>query len=70
MPHELKSIEEIDEKLLARTFVVYRKATPDGIKYKLRTKKTLFTLVVDQEGSGEIENLIEGSGQGIEIVDA
>ena len=69
MPHELTSIDEIDDKLLERTFVVYRKGTGDQIKYKLRTKSTLFTLKVDQDDASDIEGRISDSGFPIEIID-
>jgi hypothetical protein len=69
MPHELQNLDELTDTLLARTLVVYRKGGADMIKYKLRTKKTLFTIKVPQGETTEIETRIEGSGQPIEIID-
>mgnify|MGYP001425529903 CR=1 FL=1 len=50
MPRELNSMEEIDEKLLSRTSLVYRKAVKEGVKYKFRTKRTIFTYLADNYG--------------------
>jgi len=69
MPHEITSMDEIDEKFLERTFVVYRKGLGDIIKYKFRTKSTLFTIKVDQENSSQLQSKIEGSAFPIEIID-
>jgi len=69
MPSELTSLDEIDEKLLERTFVVYRKGTGDEIKYKLRTKSTLFTIKIPQGEASTIETKINNSGFPIEIID-
>ena len=70
MPHELESIDDIDDKLLARTFEVYRKGIGgDMIKYKLRTKKTLFTIKIESASASKIESKIEASTHPIEIID-
>ncbi|MHA2501296.1 MAG: hypothetical protein ACXAE3_00285 [Candidatus Kariarchaeaceae archaeon] len=70
MPAELQSIDDLTDSLLERTYEVYRKGSEHGmIKYKFRTKKTLFTLKVEQAGAAAIESRIEGSGNPIEIVD-
>ena len=70
MPQELTSIDEITESLLERTFEVYRKTSPGGmLKYKLRTKKYLYTLKVEQASAGKVEGRISESNHPIEIID-
>lgn len=66
MPHELTS-EEITDKILARTLVVYTKRSGDNVKYKLRTKKTLYTVKATPEQAEEVENKIRSAGN-IDIV--
>ena len=70
MPRELTSVEEIDEKLLSRTSLVYRKAVKEGVKYKFRTKRTMFTYLADVKKTAEIEDKINTSGFSIEIIEA
>lgn len=70
MPAELQSIDDITDTLLDRTFEVYRKNVAGGmIKYKFRTKKTLFTLKVEQASASEVESRIESNSSPIEILD-
>ena len=66
MPHELTS-EEITDKILARTLVVYTKRAGDYVKYKLRTKKTLYTIKTTPEQASEVEAKIKNAGN-IEII--
>lgn len=66
MPHEL-TFEEITDKILARTLVVYTKRSGDHVKYKLRTKKTLYTIKTTPEEASEMEAKIKNAGN-IEII--
>jgi hypothetical protein len=66
MPHEITS-EEIPDDILARTLVVYTKRSGDYVKYKLRTKKTLYTYKVLPEKAENIETKLRSLGS-IEIV--
>lgn len=66
MPHELTS-EEITDKILARTLVVYTKRSGEFVKYKLRTKKTLYTIKTTPEEASAIESKIKNAGN-IEII--
>ncbi len=66
MPHELTS-EEITDKILARTLVVYTKRSGDYVKYKLRTKKTLYTIKTTPEEASAVESKIKNAGN-IEII--
>ncbi|MHA2029391.1 MAG: hypothetical protein ACW99A_06700 [Candidatus Kariarchaeaceae archaeon] len=66
MPHEITS-EEIPEDILARTLVVYTKRSGDFVKYKLRTKKTLYTYKVLPDQAEKIETKLRSLGN-VEIV--
>ncbi|MHA2251348.1 MAG: hypothetical protein ACXAD7_13385, partial [Candidatus Kariarchaeaceae archaeon] len=65
MPHELKEIDEITESLLNRTIVAYSKRSGEYVKFKLRTKKTLYTIKASPDEASAIENKINSSGHSI-----
>lgn len=68
MPKELKSIDDINDKLLDRTLVVYTKRSGENVKFKFRTKKTLYTLVTSPAEADKIERSISGQGRSIDII--
>ena len=67
MPHEFTSQEEITDKVLARTLVVYTKKSGDSVKYKLRTKKTLYTFKAQTDQVEDVESKIRNAGN-IDII--
>ena len=67
MPKEIK-IEDINEKLIERTTSVYKRRAGDFIKYKLRTKKTLYTIKVPTSESDAVEKAITTSGKNVDII--
>ena len=67
MPHELTTQEEITDKILGRTLVVYTKKSGDFVKYKLRTKKTLYTFKAQPDQVEDVESKIRNAGN-IDII--
>ena len=67
MPKEIH-LEDINEKLIERTLAVYKRKAGDHIKYKLRTKKTLYTIKVPASETDAVEKAITSSGKNVEII--
>lgn len=67
MPHEITTKEGITEEILKRTLVVYTKKSGEAIKYKLRTKKTLYTFKAQPDQVEDIESKIKNAGN-IDII--
>lgn len=67
MPKEIMEPDNITDELLNRTLVVYSKLDGDVVKFKFRTKKTLYTVKVDQKLASSIEDKIK-SKTNIEII--
>ncbi len=68
MPHELKSLEDLTDEILNRTIAVLTKRSGEYVKFKIRTKKTLFTLKVKPDEASGVENKINSSDRPIEII--
>ncbi|MHA2090061.1 MAG: hypothetical protein ACW98K_04310 [Candidatus Kariarchaeaceae archaeon] len=68
MPHELSSVDDLTEDLLKRTIEVYSKRSGEFVKFKLRTKKTLYTIKITPDEAANVEARIAGSGRSIEII--
>lgn len=56
MPKEI-TVEDL-EKILPRTLSAYVKRSGDHVKYKLRTKKTLYTIKTDLDNVSNVEKII------------
>ena len=67
MPKEIMEPDQITEDLLKRTLVVYSKLTGDTVKFKFRTKKTLYTIKVNQKQASLVEDKINSRGN-IEVI--
>lgn len=65
MPKEI-SKEEI-AGILPRTLAVTVKRTGNDVKFKLRTKKTLFTIKATPDDAAEVEKIINGASQSLEL---
>ena len=66
MPKELKSLQEIDDKLFDRTLELRIKKAKDSVKVKFRTVSKLYTIKVSPE---EAENLeAQAKSKGINVV--
>ncbi len=67
MPHEIRTQEGLTDEILGRTLVVYTKKSGEYVKYKLRTKKTLFTFKALTEQVEDVESKIKNAGN-IDII--
>ena len=67
MPKEMKEIDDLTDEILNRTLEVYTKVAGDFIKYKFRTKSTLYTLKVIPDEISNLETRIN-SVKNIDII--
>ena len=67
MPSELTSINDITPELLDRTVEVRAYRKKDRIKVKFRTKKHLYTLIVNEGEYRNLESMIKDKGLEIGI---
>ena len=65
MPKEI-TIDEIDA-ILPRTIKATIKRSGEFVKFKLRTKKTLFTIKTSLEEADAVEKIITSGGKAISI---
>ncbi len=65
MPKEITA-EEIPA-ILPRTLAAYVKRSGEVVKFKLRTKKTLFTIKTTPDEASTIEKIITSSSNSLEV---
>ncbi len=66
MPKELKP-EEVTDGIIDNTIVLRKKGAGDFVKFKLRTKKTLYTVKVPMKEADSFEKKILSRGSSIEV---
>ena len=66
MPKELKSLQEIDDKLFDRTLELRLKKAKDAVKVKFRTISKLYTIKVSPEEAETLE--AKAKSKGINVV--
>ncbi|MCY3411156.1 MAG: hypothetical protein INQ03_05905 [Candidatus Heimdallarchaeota archaeon] len=67
MPKEITK-EEIPS-IIPFTQSASVKRTGDKVKFKLRTKKTLYTIVASTDEADDVESVITSSGKSIDILE-